>query len=64
MIASVLGTIAAYLVLTRVMRTDWVFLPESVLLSAGVALLLTLTLGYAGTWRALSASAAPYLRNE
>jgi len=64
MIASVLGTIAAYLVLTRVMRADWVFLPESVLLSAGVALLLTLALGYAGTWRALSASAAPYLRNE
>jgi putative ABC transport system permease protein len=63
-IASVLGTIAAYLVLTQVMRADWVFLPESALLSAGVGLLLTLSLGYAGTWRALGTSAAPYLRNE
>jgi putative ABC transport system permease protein len=63
-IASVLGTIAAYLVLTQVMRADWVFLPETALLSAGVGLLLTLSLGYAGTWRALGTSAAPYLRNE
>jgi putative ABC transport system permease protein len=63
-IASVLGTIAAYLVLTQVMRAEWVFLPETALLSAGVGLLLTLSLGYAGTWRALGTSAAPYLRNE
>jgi len=63
-IASALGTVASYLVLTRVMRTDWVFLPETAVISAGVALILTLTLGYAGTWRALGVSAAPYLRNE
>jgi putative ABC transport system permease protein len=63
-VASVLGTIAAYLVLTRVMRTDWVFLPGAVALSAGVALALTLVLGYAGTFRALGASPAAYLRND
>ena len=63
-IAAALGTLAAYLILTRVMRTGWVFLPEAVLASAGVALLLTLILGYAGTWRALGAPTAPYLRNE
>ena len=64
LIAAAIGTLAAYLILTRVMHTGWVFLPEAVLASAGVALLLTLLLGYAGTWRALGASAAPYLRNE
>ena len=63
-VASLLGTIAAYLVLTQVMRTDWVFLPGAVALSAGVALALTLVLGYAGTWRALGASPAAYLRND
>ena len=63
-VASLLGTLAAYLVLTEVMRTDWVFLPGAVALSAGVALALTLVLGYAGTWRALGASPAAYLRND
>jgi len=63
-VASVLGTVAAYLVLTEIMRTDWVFLPGAAVLSAGVALLLTLVLGYAGTWRALGASPAAYLRND
>ncbi len=63
-VASVLGTVAAYLVLTHVMRTDWVFLPGAVALSVGVALALTLVLGYAGTWRGLGASPATYLRND
>jgi putative ABC transport system permease protein len=63
-IAAALGTLAAYLVLTQVMRTGWVFLPGPVALSAGVALALTLVLGYAGTWRALGAPAVSYLRNE
>jgi len=63
-VASLLGTLAAYLVMTEVMRTDWVFLPGAVALSTGVALVLTLVLGYAGTWRALGASPAAYLRND
>jgi putative ABC transport system permease protein len=63
-VASVLGTIAAYLVLTEIMRTDWVFLPGAAALSVGAALALTLVLGYAGTWRALGASPAAYLRND
>jgi len=63
-VASLLGTLAAYLVLTRVMRMEWVFLPGAVALSAGAALALTLVLGYAGTWRALGASPAAYLRND
>jgi predicted lysophospholipase L1 biosynthesis ABC-type transport system permease subunit len=32
--------------------------------TALLATLLTLTAGYVGTWRALAAKAAPYLRNE
>jgi len=63
-VASALGTVAAYLVLTEIMRTDWVFLPGAAALSAAVALVLTLVLGYAGTWRALGASPTTYLRND
>jgi putative ABC transport system permease protein len=64
LIAAALGTLAAWLVLTQVMHTGWIFLPGAVVLSTGVALLFTLVLGYAGTWRALGTAAAPYLRNE
>jgi len=63
-VAAALGTLASYLVVTEVMRADWVFMPGAVALSAAVALAMTLALGYAGTWRALGVSAAPYLRNE
>jgi putative ABC transport system permease protein len=30
----------------------------------GLATILTLALGFAGTWRALGVKAAPYLRND
>ena len=59
-----LGTAAAYLVLTRIMHQDWTFLPTATLSTASLATVLTLAVGYAGTWRALGAKAAPYLRNE
>jgi putative ABC transport system permease protein len=49
---------------TRLMKMEWVFLPIPLLWTAGLAILLTLALGFAGTWRALSAKAGPYLRNE
>ena len=38
--------------------------PAPLLWTAGMATLLTLALGFAGTWRALGAKAAPYLRTE
>jgi putative ABC transport system permease protein len=34
------------------------------LTTAALAALFTLAVGYAGTWRALGAKAAPFLRNE
>jgi putative ABC transport system permease protein len=63
-IAAALGTVAGWLVLTRVMHQEWLFLPRAVALTALLATLLTLAAGYFGTWRALGAKAAPYLRNE
>jgi putative ABC transport system permease protein len=64
-IAAAIGTAAGYFFLTEALEGEsWVFLPGAV---AGTALLstaITLGLGFVGVWRALSAKAAPLLRNE
>lgn len=64
LLAGAIGTIAAYFVLTRVMHLAWNFHPLGVAATLAGAMLMTLLFGYAGTWRALAAPAAPYLRNE
>ncbi|MCP4327646.1 MAG: FtsX-like permease family protein [Alphaproteobacteria bacterium] len=63
-IAGALGTIAAWAVLTQVMRTEWVFLPGTLVVTGLVCVVVTLVFGFAGTWRALNRKAAPLLRNE
>jgi putative ABC transport system permease protein len=63
-LAAAIGTLAAWLLLTRVMHAPWSFLPGTVAGTVAAATLFTLIAGYAGTWRALGAKAAPYLRNE
>ena len=64
LIACAIGTIAAYFLLTRVMHAPWEFLAGTVALTGLGAIVLTLAAGLAGTWRALGAKAAPFLRNE
>jgi putative ABC transport system permease protein len=64
LVAGVLGTIAAYFLVTRLMRLDWVFLPAPLLWTVSLAALLTAALGFAGTWRALGAKPAQFLRSE
>ena len=64
LVAGGIGTLAAYALVTGPMNSDWVFLPGPLLATAAIAVLLTLLLGFAGTWHALGAKPAPYLRNE
>ena len=64
LIASAIGTTAAYFLLTRVMHAPWDFLAGTVAATGVGAIILTLAAGLAGTWRALGAKAAPFLRNE
>ena len=64
LVAGGLGTLAAYALVTGPMRSDWVFLPTPLVAILGLAIVLTLALGFAGTWRALGAKPAAYLRNE
>jgi putative ABC transport system permease protein len=51
-------------VLTEVMHMPFIFLPGAVIVTALLAAVVTLALGFAGTWQALSHKAAPLLRNE
>ncbi|HET8727400.1 MAG TPA: FtsX-like permease family protein, partial [Alphaproteobacteria bacterium] len=63
-LAAMVGTVAAWAVLTQVMEADWVFLPSVVLATALVATAVTVGFGFVGTWRALGQKAAPVLRND
>ena len=63
-IAAAAGTLMAWGVTTQVLEQDWTFLPGTVAGTVGFCVVLTLSLGLAGTWRALGESPAPHLRNE
>ncbi|MGE0748562.1 MAG: ABC transporter permease [Rhodospirillales bacterium] len=62
-VAAVFGTVAAWAVVTQVMKLEWVFLPWLVAAAAALCGALTLGFGLVGTWRALGQKPAPLLRN-
>jgi putative ABC transport system permease protein len=64
LIAGGLGTIIAYVLVTRPLHADWVFAPGQLIAVVAAAAGLTMALGFAGTWRALGAKTAPHLRSE
>ena len=60
----VAGSAAAWGILTKVMKVeDFVWLWSSAFAATGVALVVTIGLGLAGTWRILGQKPAPYLRD-
>jgi putative ABC transport system permease protein len=61
-IAALVGWLAAWIVVAKVMGADWVALPGTVALAALGGVAVTVALGLAGTWRALSQKPAPILR--
>ena len=64
LVASVIGSVAGWAVVTFVMHADWTFLPKPVAATIVLCVAITLLAGFAGTWRALGHKAAPVLRNE
>jgi putative ABC transport system permease protein len=60
--ALVAGGIAAWYVVARVMTLPSAFLPEVAMGTVVLALVLTIGIGLAGTWRVLGHKAAPVLR--
>lgn len=63
-IAAVLGSLAAWAILTFIMHLQWTFLPGVAVTTVVACVVFTLMIGFAGTWRALGAKASPLLRNE
>jgi len=62
--AAIMGSVAGWAVLTKVMRIDWAPVPETVLTTTLVASLFIIGMALAGTWRVLGQKAAPMLRND
>jgi putative ABC transport system permease protein len=60
----ILGAFGAWLFLTLKVEADLEFAPALVGIVLAIALGLALLLGFWGSWQALGAKAAPYLRNE
>ncbi|MDB5591806.1 FtsX-like permease family protein [Enterovirga sp.] len=56
------GSVAAWLVVTRIMRLEFTLDPGAALASALLAVGVTVVLGLVGTWRILGQKPAPYLR--
>jgi putative ABC transport system permease protein len=63
-IASLIGTAASWGVVTRLMRSEWVFLPMEAASTVVICLIATVLIGALGTWSAMGRKAAPLLRNE
>jgi putative ABC transport system permease protein len=63
-IALLVGSVGAWFFLSRVLETDFVFSAPAALGAVALSLSLALLIGFASSWRALGAKAAPYLRNE
>ena len=63
-IASFIGSLAAWGVITEVMSLEFVFDTIAVVISVAAAVASTTALGFYGIWRALGQKSAPLLRNE
>jgi putative ABC transport system permease protein len=63
-LAILLGTLGAWLFLKLRLETELAIAPAALAGVLALALGLALVLGFWGSWRALGARAAPYLRNE
>jgi predicted lysophospholipase L1 biosynthesis ABC-type transport system permease subunit len=46
------------------MHMDWTWLPGSAVSTLVIALIATIVLGLAASWRILGLKTAPYLRND
>ena len=63
-VAAVIGSAAAWAVVTEVMRFSFRHDPEAVAVTVAISVAITLSLGLAGIWQALRQKAAPLLRNQ
>lgn len=62
-IATGVGTLSAWLVVTDIMHAQWIFLPITVLATVAGSATLTIAIGLVGTWWTLRQKPGPLLRN-
>jgi len=62
--AGCVGSLAAWAILVHVMKADWVFLPGIASATLAACVVASLLAGFAGTFGAMRAKAAPMLRAE
>ena len=62
--AMIVGTLAAWGVIRFLMHMDWTWLPGSAVSTLVIAVIATIVLGLAASWRILGLKTAPYLRND
>ncbi len=63
-VAAIIGTLTSWAVMVFLMRADWIFLPGVVGWTVAICLMVTVSAGFFGTWRALGEKASTHLRNE
>ena len=61
--AVIAGSLAAWLIVVQLMHLSFTWLPWPALAAAGIAVMVTIVLGLAGTYVALGQKPAPVLRN-
>jgi putative ABC transport system permease protein len=59
-----LGTAIAWAVTVRLMHLEWTPQPGVIATTVLLGVVITLTLGFAGTWRRLGRGAGAFLRND
>jgi putative ABC transport system permease protein len=64
LVAGLIGTVISWLIVTELMRSEFMISIPAIFLTTAISLLCTIGLGLLGTWRALGMKAAPLLRNE
>ena len=64
LIGSLLGSVIAWAVVTKLMKMSWIFLPQTVASIIIICIFSTLALGFMGTWRVLGKESGKYLRNR
>ncbi len=64
LISAGVGTLTAWAVIVFLMGAEWVFLPTIVAKTVVTCIVVTIVVGFAGTWRALTRKSAPHLRNQ
>ena len=64
LISAFIATISAWSIIVLIMDMTWFFIPITVLTTILTCLIITIIIGFAGTWQALGQKAAPLLRNK